>query len=68
VADRAVVRLAALRRADHVLGFIVRLQHTERARIVNRPVRDARAGGQHEERDESGRSAKPGQNHDQVSD
>lgn len=66
VADRAMVRLTTAGRADDMFRLVVRLQHTNRARIVTRAVRNAPGRGEQDERDESGRSAKPGQGHKQF--
>lgn len=68
MADGAVVGLVAEGRTNDVLGFIVRLPHAARARVVTRAVRDGPEGRQHNQSDQAGRSAKPGQSHTHVSD
>jgi membrane associated rhomboid family serine protease len=63
VTDRAVLRFPAVRRADDVPGFIVRLKHVRGTDVVARPMRQAAERGQQQDGDDAGRAAQPSQGH-----
>ena len=66
VTDRAMVRLTAIGCANDMLRLVVCLEDTNRARIVNGAVGNGPERRQHDQSDEAGRPAEPGQSHKQF--